>query len=89
VSEIVTGLATLAALDRAALGERWEVVFGVPAPRGYQAALLRQALAWDLQVQALGRSGVRRSRKAIRSLSEAPGSATPAPGTRLMREWRG
>jgi hypothetical protein len=88
MTDIASGLAELARLDRPALGQRWAAVFEVPAPRGCQAPLLRQALAWQLQVQALGRTGPRRSRKAVRSLSVSPGSVL-SPGTRLMREWQG
>jgi Protein of unknown function (DUF2924) len=89
VSDIASALAELAQLDRPALGQRWEAAFEVPAPKGCQATLLRQALAWHLQVQALGKAGARRSRKSVQSLSRAPGSVTLSPGTRLMREWQG
>lgn len=86
--DIASALAELAQLDRPALGQRWEAVFDVTAPRGCQATLLRQALAWHLQVQALGRTGVRQSRRAVQSLSRSPGTSL-SPGTRLMREWQG
>ena len=89
MSDIPSALAELAQLDRPALGQRWEVAFDVPAPRGCQATLLRQALAWHLQMQAQGKAGMRRSRKAVQSLSRTPGSVTLSPGTRLMREWQG
>lgn len=88
MSDIAAALAELAQLDRPALGQRWEAVFDVPAPRGCQATLLRQALAWHLQVQALGKTGKRQSRKAVQSLSQFPGLVL-SPGTRLMREWQG
>ena len=88
MSDIASALAELAQLDRPALGQRWEDAFDVPAPRGCQATLLRQALAWHLQVQALGKAGARQSRKAIQSLSRTPG-LTLSHGTRLMREWQG
>ena len=89
MNEIASALAELTQLDRRALGERWEAAFDVPAPRGCQSTLLQQALAWHFQVQAQGKSGARRSRKAVQSLSRAPGSLTLSPGTRLMREWQG
>lgn len=89
MSEVATALTELAQMDRPTLGQRWEDAFGVPAPRGCQATLLRQALAWHLQVQALGKAGARQSRKAVQSLSRARGSTILSPGTRLMREWQG
>lgn len=89
MSEIASSLAELAQLDRRALGQRWEATFDVPAPRGCQSTLLRQALAWHLQVQAQGKPGARRSRKAVQFLNRASGSVTLSPGTRLMREWQG
>ena len=55
-------LAELATLDRPTLAERWTAAFGVPAPKSCQATLLRQALAWHLQMQTLqARSGTSRS----------------------------
>jgi hypothetical protein len=88
--DIASALAELAQLDRATLAERWEAAFDVPPPRGCQATLLRLALAWRLQVQALGPTGARTSRQAAQSLKKAAsGSAPLAPGTRLMREWQG
>lgn len=88
MSDIASALVELAQLDRPTLGRRWEATFEVPPPRGCQATLLRQALAWHLQVQALGKTGMRQSRKAVQSLSRSPGSVL-SPGTRLMREWQG
>ena len=84
------GLAELAALDRPALAERWTSVFGVPAPRGCRAPLLRGALAWRLQMQA---SPEWRSAAALARLARSLRPSTPtrslAPGTRLLREWQG
>jgi hypothetical protein len=88
--DIASALTELAQLDRATLAHRWESAFDVPPPRGCQATLLRLALAWHLQVQALGPAGARTSRQAAQSVKKAAvGSAQLAPGTRLMREWQG
>lgn len=89
-------LAELAVLDRPSLAKRWEAAFEVPAPRGCQATLLRHALAWHVQMQALhkrhkGRKvGSAKSRSATQVLNKASsGSVTLSPGTRLLREWQG
>ena len=94
--ETASALAELAVLDRPALAKRWEAAFEVPAPRGCQATLLRHALAWHVQVQALhkgqkGRKGGSgKSRSATEVLNKASsGSVTLSPGTRLLREWQG
>jgi hypothetical protein len=89
--DTAAALADLAVLDRPALAKRWEAAFEVPAPRGCQATLLRHALAWHLQMQALPKGGSRRGRTAAQALKKAgTGSAlTLSPGTRLLREWQG
>ena len=51
--DIASALAELAQLDRSALAHRWQAAFDVPAPRGCQATLIRQALAWHVQMHAL------------------------------------
>jgi hypothetical protein len=91
VSEVPSTLAALAVLDRAALAQRWAQVYGVPAPKSCHATLLRQALAWQVQMDALiETAGVQQATNAARTLRQAA-SATPSltPGTRLLREWQG
>jgi hypothetical protein len=55
--------------------------------------LLRQALAWHVQMQALkakeGTRTAKRSAQALRQAASAPSSSKLAPGTRLLREWQG
>ena len=89
--DTASALAELALLDRPSLAKRWEAAFEVPAPRGCQATLLRHALAWHVQMQALRKGGSRQSSSATRALKKASaGSALPlSPGTRLLREWQG
>ena len=86
-------LSMLVALDRTALAERWVATFDCAAPRSCQATLLRQALGWHVQMQALRESvGVREADRAAQGLKRAA-SASPgaglSPGTRLLREWQG
>jgi hypothetical protein len=93
VIDVPAALAELAALDRPALAARWELAFETPAPRGCQATLLRQALAWHLQMEALkaseGPRAAKRSAQALRQAASAPSSSKLTPGTRLLREWQG
>lgn len=74
-------------MDRTSLAERWQAAFGRPAPRRCESTLLRGAVAWDLQMQALrktvGRQAADRMTKTV-----APRQAL-TPGTRLVREWQG
>jgi Protein of unknown function (DUF2924) len=92
VKPVSLSLTELGSLDRSALAERWEAAFGVPAPKSCQATLLRQALAWWLQIKELEAvSGPRESRRASRALKQAAAGAATRPGigTRLLREWQG
>jgi hypothetical protein len=93
VIDVPAALAELTALDRPALAARWELAFETPAPRGCQATLLRQALAWHLQMEALkaseGPRAAKRSAQALRHAASAPSSSKLTPGTRLLREWQG
>jgi hypothetical protein len=85
-------LAELESLDRSALAARWQAGFGVPAPKSCQAILLRQALAWQLQMKALEAvSGSQNAGRANRVLKQAASAsvARPSVGTRLLREWQG
>jgi hypothetical protein len=86
-------LAELAAMDRESLARRWAVVLGCPAPRHSPAGLLRRALAWHYQMarETSGKAGgvdrlIRSVRRATASVTSTP---AVAPGTRLLREWRG
>ena len=90
MSDVQSALAELAILDRQTLGERWESAFGSRAPVGCQATLLRQALAWHVQMRALGKGEARKSRRAVQALTKPAAGAVPlSPGTRLLREWQG
>jgi hypothetical protein len=85
-------LAALAELDRTALLERWRMAFGRDAPPCLSRALMKKAIAYDLQVNAFGGLSSR-TRRALRGAAKAGGrssfSTLPSRGTRLVREWHG
>jgi len=85
-------LALLAAMPRAELAERWSAAFGCPVPHYAHSTLLRRALAWHLQMQALQRSLGSRELQRLSQTIRRPArrkSAALAPGTRLLRQWQG
>ena len=88
-----SALAEIESMDRTALAARWAQAFDCPAPRHSQMPFLRSALAWHCQMQALAQSGsgdVNRLIRTVRRKAErAPQAPTLAPGTRLLREWKG
>lgn len=75
----------LTTLDRAGLAERWQQLFGHPAPLKVREELLRQTIGWHLQARTQG--GLDRGDR--RQLIQ--GSTTPslATGARLVRVWQG
>ena len=77
-------LAAIPAMSFAELRSRWSALTGAPAPR-VRHALLRMALAFELQASVYG--GL--SRRTGQRLAELGGHAPPASGTRLVREWKG
>ncbi|WBY08141.1 DUF2924 domain-containing protein [Sphingomonas sp. 7/4-4] len=81
-------LAALEQMPPAALHERWKKLTGEPVPR-ISPALLRLALAWEIQTRAYG--GLSRiTQQRLAQLTAAKTRTTPAqPGTRLVREWNG
>jgi hypothetical protein len=85
-------LAALAEMDRSALLQRWCRAFGPDAPPRLSRSLIEKAIAYDLQVKALG--GLpSRTRRALRAAAKADGKSSlsklPSRGTRLVREWHG
>lgn len=87
-TELSDELAALETLSLAQLREKWAALLNTPVPR-ISAALLRLALAWEMQ--ALVHGGL--SRRTTQRLDQlAAGKTTTRsalPGTRLMREWNG
>jgi hypothetical protein len=91
-------LAAIPTLPRAALVARWRVAYGRAPPKGLSRRLLEYAAAYHLQAQALGGHGPTLRRKLrSRGSSTAKGPAASrkatapvlAPGSRLVRDWRG
>lgn len=78
----------LVELDGTQLRQRWEKLTGNPAP-SVSPKLLRLALAWNIQADAMGDL----SASARRRLAQAAGGkSTTQPahaGTKLVREWQG
>lgn len=78
-------LVELMSLDRLALTERWQQMFGHPAPFKMHQELLRQTLGWHLQAKAQGGLG-NTDRRRLKNGK----TATPlATGSRLVRVWQG
>lgn len=93
----------LGALDRAALRLKWTQVFENPTPECLSVELLRNAIAWKMQVIEHGdiSPAARRDLQVIAARHQRgkrAGAAKPAvplpsavlkPGTRLVKIWRG
>lgn len=81
-------LDALATLSPAHLRETWVRVTGSVVPN-VSADMLRLALAWEIQAQALG--GL--SRRTVQTLDQIARGKTrtreTSPGMRLVREWNG
>lgn len=77
-------LAELMSLDRQALAQRWQNVFGHPTPLNIQEMLLKQALGWQLQADAEGGLSNLHRRRLLKSSSGAL-----SVGVRLIRVWQG
>jgi hypothetical protein len=95
---LASELASLPALPREALLDRWRTLYGSEAPAKISRPILVRAVAYRMQEQALG--GLRPvARRALaravgeiasgQSVSEVPACIRPRPGTRLLREWQG
>ena len=81
-------IVALDALSTPELRLRWSALTGTPVPR-VSPALLRMALAWELQARAHG--GL--SRETTRTLDQLARGVTrtqpQSAGMRLVREWQG
>ena len=71
------------------LRERWRTLVSGAGPAGLVPAMLRLALAWEIQARAMG--GLNRAATAtLDQLERGLTSTAPAaPGMRLVREWGG
>ncbi|HUD91655.1 DUF2924 domain-containing protein [Sphingobium sp.] len=85
---IEEALAELESLSSAALRERWSAMKLGPAPR-ISPAMLRLALAWEIQARALGGHERSVSQALAQAMAAKTATAPMTPGLRLVREWRG
>ena len=95
-TKLAADLAALEELSRGELRRRWEDLYRTPCPSRMSNLLMRRALAYRMQEQALGgldRATRRRLDKAAADLAAGRPLTAPAPtikpGTRLLREWQG
>src|SRR3954452_15199349 len=95
--QVEAEIAGLPDLGLQALRERWEALYGNPAPRSLRRGLLIRAVAYQLQVKDFGGLSAATKRK-LREIAAAAqeGRFDPAvigsrvkPATRLIRVWQG
>jgi hypothetical protein len=93
---LAADLAALEEFSRGELRQRWDDLYGTPCPSRMSSSLMRRAVAYRIQEQALGglnRATRRRLDRATADLAAGRPLAAPAPkikpGTRLLREWQG
>ena len=86
-TDLDTQLAARPTLGRAPLRQRLASLTGTAAPKA-SAALLRLALAYELQARAHGHLSNRSSERLARASARASADAPP-PRQRLVREWKG
>jgi hypothetical protein len=87
----------LPALKRSALRQWWRALFNAPMPAKASRELVIYCLAYRIQQNAYGGLSAKarqRLRPMAQPLAREPGPAKPAavrlaPGTRLIRQWRG
>jgi hypothetical protein len=88
VGTVEEQIAALAAMSSKELKEEWWRLTGTPLPR-ISPAMLRLALAWEIQARAFGGLSRETTRK-LDQLAAAKTRTSPVtPGMRLVREWDG
>ncbi len=101
--DIDAELAALESLDYAALKDKWQTLYGVPAPKKIRAEFLRLAIGYGLQEKAFGGLKTNIRRQLMRLAGADPTTTTAEegrtkpttppvslrPGARLIREWNG
>ena len=80
-------LAALPEQSLAQLRQRWSDLLTKPVPR-VSAALMRLALAWEMQAAVQGGLSPRVEQRLAR-LAAVTDAANPRPKRRLLREWKG
>lgn len=90
---LASELAALPKLDRQALIEHWQKLYGMPPPANTSQQFMRYAIAYRMQEQILGGLKPATHRLLIQiaegNVSACRMPSSIKPGTRLLREWRG
>ena len=88
-ADVEREVAALGDFPRKVLAERWRAAYGVPPAADVSAALMRKALAWEIQARAWGGHSAKTLR-ALKAAAKGGGaSKAGAVGSRLVREWNG
>jgi hypothetical protein len=88
VASVEEQIAALSAMSSKELKEEWRRLTAAPIPR-ISPAMLRLALAWEIQARAFGGLSRETTRK-LDQLAAAKTKTSPVtPGMRLVREWEG
>ncbi|KQN04971.1 hypothetical protein ASE85_04730 [Sphingobium sp. Leaf26] len=85
---IDTELAELETLSSRLLRDRWTAMALGPMPR-ISPAMLRLALAWEIQARALGGHSRATSQMLTQRMAAKTSTTLALPGMRLVREWNG
>jgi hypothetical protein len=86
-AELAGELAAIPAMAWPELRQRWSAVTGRPVPR-VKHALLRMALAWELQARIYGGLS-RRSEQCLVRMNASSASTRSGRSLKLVREWHG
>lgn len=86
--DIEREIEALGQLNKAELGERWAKLTARPVPK-VSAALLRLALAWELQAAVHGGLSRRTSQRLGQLAAGKTHTRETSPDMRLVREWKG
>jgi len=88
MTKVEQEIARLTSLSSADLKDTWRRLTGTAVPR-VSPAMLRLALAWEMQARAYGGLS-RETQRKLDQLGNAKTRTSPvAPGMRLVREWQG
>ena len=97
LGQIAAKLATLSDMSHADLRAQWRRLFRSNPPLKIRGDLMVLAIAWKIQVKALGGLTAAENRRFVRIANDAKAQGGPSknstihvkPGLRLVREWRG
>ena len=97
LGQIAAKLAALSDMSQADLRAQWRRLFRSNPPRKIRGDLMVLAIAWKIQVKALGGLTAAEKRRLVRIADDAKAHGGPSknstihvkPGLKLVREWRG